>query len=176
MFGQPPTVPGRLAAINYMRHPWPPLAATPGSVPGLRRRSTRGMFPTETMHWMSGSDLVHTSSNDPTRAGPAGPAEAIDGRRLSIEGTVVRLADIDTPDLDQDCAMEGLNYPCGRPARAALAYLLTGAQTECRIVGRPVGAPPLAECLADGFDLSLNMVHTGWAFADTAQSNRYAHL
>ncbi|MDA0704814.1 MAG: thermonuclease family protein [Proteobacteria bacterium] len=106
----------------------------------------------------------------------AGPAEAIDGRSLSIGGTVIRLADIDAPDLDRNCAMEGRNYPCGRLARAALADLLTGAQTECRIVGRPVGTPPLAECLADGFDLSLNMVHTGWAYADAAQSNRYTGI
>lgn len=105
-----------------------------------------------------------------------GPAEAIDGRSLSIEGIVVRLADIDAPNLDRNCAMEGRNYPCGRLARAALADLLAGARTECRIVGHPAGAPPLAECLADGFDLSLNMVHTGWAFADTEQSNRYVGI
>lgn len=106
----------------------------------------------------------------------AGPAEAIDGRSLRIGETVVRLADIEAPGLDRSCVLEGRSYPCGRLARAALADLLAGARTECRVVGRPTGAPPIAECLANGFDLSLNMVHTGWAYADAAQSNRYVGI
>jgi endonuclease YncB( thermonuclease family) len=105
-----------------------------------------------------------------------GPTEAIDGRSLRIGATIIRLADINAPDLDRNCAMEGRTYPCGRLARAALADLMAGARTECRIVGRPAGSPPIAECLADGFDLSLNMVHNGWAVADPAQSNRYVGI
>lgn len=105
-----------------------------------------------------------------------GTAEAVDGRSLRIGATVVQLADIDAPGPKRSCALDGRNYPCGALARAALADLLTGALTECRIVRRPAGAPPIAECLADGFDLSLNMVHTGWAYADTTQSNRYSGI
>jgi endonuclease YncB( thermonuclease family) len=106
----------------------------------------------------------------------AGPAKAVDGRSLRIGETVVRLADIDAPDPAQTCMLEDRVYSCGKLARAALADLLTGAQVECRIAVRPPDGPPVAICLADGFDLSLNMVHTGWAVADRDRSNRYAGI
>lgn len=114
----------------------------------------------------------------PARAQDAlvGPAEAVDGRTLRVAGEVVRLADIDAPDPAQTCTMKGRNYPCGRLARTALADLLAGARVECRIAGRAADGPPIASCMADGFDLSLNMVHTGWALADRRQSTRYVEI
>ncbi len=33
--------------------------------------------------------------------------------------------------------------------------------------------PIVATCLADGFDMSRNMVHTGWALADRQTGARY---
>ncbi len=42
--------------------------------------------------------------------------------------------------------------------------LIAGARVTCRPLGPPAanGAAP-ARCIADGFDIGLNMLHTGWA-------------
>ena len=106
-------------------------------------------------------------------AGPSGPARVYDGRTLVIGDETVRLYGIDAPDLDQTCTANGKTYPCGNIARTALLDLTAGARVDCTLRGKDDEGRLVALCLADGFDLSLNMVHTGWAVADRGVTARY---
>jgi endonuclease YncB( thermonuclease family) len=103
----------------------------------------------------------------PVQAGPSEPVErVIDASTLVIAGETVRLFGIVVPDLDQTCEAGGKPYPCGRIARTGLMDLVVAATLECVPSSADGAAPVVARCRAGGFDLSANMVHTGWARAD----------
>jgi endonuclease YncB( thermonuclease family) len=107
----------------------------------------------------------------------AGAPVVVDGRTLEVAGQQVRLWGIDAPDLDQTCSRVGRDYDCGSVARAALWDLVSGLDVVCTPVeGAAVEAEPdlvVATCTAGGFSLNENMVHTGWALADPAITDRY---
>ena len=111
------------------------------------------------------------------RAEPDGPAEVIDGRTLKVGGETVRLYGIDAPDIGQVCrSAKGRPFNCGDRARLALMDLLVATTVRCTPRGRDEAGRIVAQCHGAGFDLSLNMVHTGWALADRTVTDRYAGI
>ena len=95
----------------------------------------------------------------------------IDGRTLSLDGRVFRLAGIDTPDPGQPCQWPKKTINCGNIARTALLDLVAGAIVTCRpLADASDGA---ARCSAGGFDVGANMVHTGWAVATADAPDAY---
>jgi endonuclease YncB( thermonuclease family) len=110
-----------------------------------------------------------------TAAEVTGPPVILDGLTLEVRGRRFRLWGIDAPPLDQTCTRAGRSYPCGKVARAALWDLVAGQDVVCEPVdgAGEVGGAVIATCTAGGFSLNENMVHTGWALADPAVTDRY---
>lgn len=99
----------------------------------------------------------------------------VDGLTLEIEGQRFRLWGIDAPPLEQTCTRASRVYPCGTVSRAALWDLVAGQDVVCEPVddAAEVDGAVLASCTAGGFSLNENMVHSGWALADRATTDRY---
>lgn len=102
-----------------------------------------------------------------------GPARVIDGDTIEVGGRRYRLYAIDAPELDQLCRWRGKTIRCGVIAKTALMDLVAGATVSCRPRAESAAEPVVASCAADGFDLSENMVYTGWALADRGVSDRF---
>ena len=102
-----------------------------------------------------------------------GPATVIEGDLIEIMGERVRLYGIDAPERGQRCTHLGKTFDCGHIAKTALMDLTAGATVVCRPTGKKRKGGLVARCFADGFDLSENMVHTGWALAEPREGARY---
>lgn len=100
-----------------------------------------------------------------------GPVTVVDGNTLAFGARRVRLFGSDAPDLGQSCWYHKRRFACGKVARDALMDLLTAQRVVCRAVGAKAGGGRddagrvRVRCLADGYDVAENMVHTGWAVA-----------
>ena len=106
-----------------------------------------------------------------------GRPEVIDGRTLIVAGERLRLNGIDAPDLDQTCEWPNKTIPCGRVARTALMDLVAGVdRVVCTPRATDADGHRVAVCLADGFDMGANMVHTGWAVAVDDGGGRYGAI
>ncbi len=111
--------------------------------------------------------LVFTT---PARPEISGSATVVAGDVIEIAGEAMALYGIDAPEPGQPCTLYGKTHDCGAFAKAALMDLTSGARVVCRKTGKARDSDgnrglPIAKCSAGGFDLSENMVHTGWALA-----------
>lgn len=93
-----------------------------------------------------------------------GPANIISGDRLTLNGKLFCLKGIDAPDKGQKCVLRNREYDCSHISKTALMDLTIGARVHCSAV-KDDKACTIADCSVDGFGLSANMVHTGWALA-----------
>ncbi len=106
----------------------------------------------------------------------SGNAQAVDAGTIEINGERIRLHGIETPDIDLICDWSGKPVECGAIAKAALMDLITGTAVTCELTGARVQDSVVAVCQAQGFDLSANMVHTGWAFANREVTDIYVAI
>ncbi len=99
-----------------------------------------------------------------------GPAHVVDGNRISIGASVVRLYGIDAPDEDQMCERRGAAWRCGQDAGWALAERLERHWVLCETrAGDPDASDAVpAVCYLEGRQIDVNawMVAQGWALAD----------
>ena len=114
----------------------------------------------------------------------SGTAEVQDGDTIRIGTQVVRLNGIDAPENGQDCERKGRSYNCGAKAENKLRSLLRDG-VSCSGEQFDDFGRLLADCTADGADVSGSMVRSGWALAfrkysmayvseeDAARSNRH---
>ena len=110
-------------------------------------------------------------------AEPPGPAVAVTGDTVLTGGKRYCLFGVDAPEPGQTCTLpSGKAFPCGRIATTALMDLLAGASVRCKPTGKTQQSCAIARCEADGFDLSANMVHTGWALATPQAPPHYREL
>jgi len=103
-----------------------------------------------------------------------GPAQVIDGDTLEIDGELIRLLDIDAPELAQTCAAatEQLRR-CGEAAAEALAARIGRSPVTCRWESRDDYGRILARCSGNSDeDLSAWSVRAGWSFAFVRYSTR----
>lgn len=98
-----------------------------------------------------------------------GKCWVIDGDTIAIEGTHIRLAGIDAPELD---------HPWGRQAKWALVQMCKGKQITARVQPDISYDRVVAECfLPDGRDLSAEMVKIGLALDwPKFSGGKYRHL
>jgi len=116
-------------------------------------------------------------SVEPVSADSKSTAKAITGDKIELAGKQYCLANIDAPEPTQQCTLaNGKSYNCGRIATTALMDLLAGASVQCRPTKKYRNGCAIAYCKADGFDLSANMVHTGWALAAPEARGRYTTI
>lgn len=108
-----------------------------------------------------------------------GPARAVDGDTILVQGHEADLWTIVAPDLAQTCgAAGGQATPCGEDARRHLDTLIGGRSVACRPEGPPTPDgrwlglcfvaeaacdDPSAPCESDLNSLNLAMVRQGWA-------------
>lgn len=96
-----------------------------------------------------------------------GPVRVIEGDLLQVGNRVVRLYGIDAPEMKQTCEGETRVYPCGAIARTGLMDLTAGVRSvTCTPRGTTFEGVMIARCTdPQGFDLSQQMLYTGWALA-----------
>lgn len=98
-----------------------------------------------------------------------GPADVrvIDGDSLRLGGRTVRLQGVDAPEYRQNCRdAAGLEWPCGREARAALERLVRSPGLTCESHEQDRYRRAVARCRnAAGVDLAHAMLGAGWAVA-----------
>lgn len=103
-----------------------------------------------------------------------GPARAVSGDVVSVNGRQIRLHGLDAPDPGQTCVnARRQTYDCGQAAQQMLAYLVRGRTFQCTLFSRLTGGQEVGVCQANGHDLGAAMVARGWAYSDRALSNRY---
>ena len=95
----------------------------------------------------------------------SGDARIADGDTLDLAGQRIRLQGMDAPELNQQCALAGRNYPCGRRAKDALEQLVAGRKVSCRGWERDRYGRLLAICTAGTVELNRRLVADGWAVA-----------
>ncbi len=97
----------------------------------------------------------------------SGVPRVIEGDLLQIGNVVVRLYGIDTPEKGQTCEGKTRVYPCGHVATLGLMDLLAGIdRVVCTAEDEMPDGTLIAMCRdPQGFDLSQQMLYTGWAFA-----------
>lgn len=104
----------------------------------------------------------------------SGPAVAVDGDSLTINGRGIRLFGIDAPEFDQLCTRDNASWRCGEEAKGTLADLVNGHIVECQGQGIDQYARLIAVCSAGGLQLNETMVEYGWAIAYREFSDAYA--
>ncbi|PJC19089.1 MAG: nuclease [Zetaproteobacteria bacterium CG_4_9_14_0_2_um_filter_59_191] len=97
----------------------------------------------------------------------------IDGDTIEVNHEKVRLYGIDAPEMGQPCTRNNSPYDCGRASKEHLEFVLTGATVNCRKKGKDKWGRFVAECTADGEDISHMMVRHGWALAYREYSTAY---
>lgn len=103
-----------------------------------------------------------------------GPARAIDGDTIEVEGTRIRLHGIDAPETRQSCTTaDGAAWACGRHATAVLAAALAQADVTCAARSRDRYQRMVAVCWAGTVELGNAMVAQGMALADQRFSRAY---
>lgn len=98
-----------------------------------------------------------------------GRAWVIDGDTIDINGTRIRLAGIDAPEMD---------HPHGKSAKWALANLCKGQEVRAVFEGDMSHDRTVATCyLPDGRDLSAELVQAGLAIDwPKFSGGKYRHL
>jgi endonuclease YncB( thermonuclease family) len=116
--------------------------------------------------------LVTEAAADPEVI--SGPAAVIDGDTFTIGDTVIRLFDVDAPELAQTC--EGgpsRMRPCGTYVADALAVRLAGREIRCEVAKLDQYDRRVARCEADGEELSRWLVANGLAMVFRRYSDRF---
>jgi len=109
----------------------------------------------------------------PAHADISGTPTVVAGDIMIVNGVRVHLHGIDAPEPNQVCVAKGRNYRCGTVAMTALMDLVAGTPVTCHLRDGKASSFAYATCEAGGFDLSSNMVHTGWALADRKSTDKY---
>ncbi len=117
--------------------------------------------------------LLYTAgASTPAQADPdvmRGPAIAIDGHSLSMNGKQLVLANIIVPEPGAKCRLRGKLRDCGSFARLGLTELVVAATIECRKLTQRTYSCKTE----DGYDLALGQIHAGWAVPASSAPNHY---
>jgi endonuclease YncB( thermonuclease family) len=102
-----------------------------------------------------------------------GPARPIDGDTFEIAGVVIRLADVDAPEMAQKCQGGPKELrDCGAFVAAVLAGRIRGQSVECAVHATDEYERRIASCSHAGEDLSTWLVSEGLALAFRRFSER----
>jgi endonuclease YncB( thermonuclease family) len=97
----------------------------------------------------------------------SGPAAALAGDTIRVDGALVRLAGIEAPVSAQPCYREdGRRWNCASAARSGLSQIIRGHTVTCTPSGQDDAGRTLASCTVDGAaDIATELVRDGYAFA-----------
>jgi endonuclease YncB( thermonuclease family) len=123
------------------------------------------------------SCLVWTICSLAQAADLSGVPRIVDGDRLAIGATKVRLEGIDAPETNQVCLnAKGVHWACGIDARDQLAAHIAGREINRTPHGTDVYRRTLATCYLAGEDLNGWLVQQGWALAYVKYSSAYRQV
>jgi endonuclease YncB( thermonuclease family) len=95
-----------------------------------------------------------------------GRARAIRGDLLRINGRLVQLAGIETPEPAQSCRTQtGKNWNCGTSARQELGTIVRRKSVVCTPSGESGAGTILAKCTIGDIDIAATLVGNGHVFA-----------
>ena len=103
----------------------------------------------------------------------SGPARVIDGDSIKISSNRIRLYGIDTPESAQTCRRDGVMWRCGIEATNLLKKLIRESNVSCIERDRDHYGRIVADCRANGVNLSATMVELGMALAYRRYSKDY---
>jgi endonuclease YncB( thermonuclease family) len=104
----------------------------------------------------------------------SGPAAAVDGATVTINGHTVHLEAVDAPPASLICRDGAWKYNCGAQARRALDEAISKAPVDCENLRSRADGRVTALCRNDtGLDLAAIQVESGWAVNDMRTSSRY---
>jgi len=108
----------------------------------------------------------------------SGPPHVLEGDVLDVGTRRVRLYGIDAPEIKQTCQGPKRLHPCGKIAATGLMDVTAGAtEITCKAFGTSAEGLTIAQCLdPQGFDLSRQMLYTGWALATPKASAAFHQL
>ncbi|MBD0416151.1 thermonuclease family protein [Oryzicola mucosus] len=101
--------------------------------------------------------------NEAAKQTLAGAVDVNDGDSLTVKGARIRLWGLDAPELNQICARDGRDYPCGRMARETLKDMIGTASIRCEGWEHDRYGRLLAECWNGQANLNRDLVRKGWA-------------
>lgn len=122
----------------------------------------------------------NASASSPAKADPAGErlegmAKVVDGKTLTIGGTLVVLNGADAPGADQTCTdPRGMPWECGRRAKDRLNQLVAGQRVVCIGVSQARNGTA-ARCRVGTVDLGRTMVQDGFAMSPKAVAPVYSN-
>ena len=96
-----------------------------------------------------------------------------DGDTIKINGKKIRFSGIDTPELSQTCAKEGVKNSCGLTAKQILIDKIVDNKVKCIKEGKDRYKRILAECFVNNESLSRYLVRSGYAFAYRKYSKKF---
>lgn len=108
-----------------------------------------------------------------------GPAVAVEGDHVAVNGVVFALFGVDAPLRIQWCARDGQKFGCGLEALAALEGLIENQTVTCEQVRDPHlrrRVLRFGRCTIGEKDLAAEMVRQGMAMAFPDQSEEYLQL
>jgi len=106
-----------------------------------------------------------------------GRAEPIDGDTFAIGDLMVRLADVDAPELAQICKEGPKPFRrCGEHVAGIVAHRIRGQTVRCDVQEVDKYDRRIARCEHDGEDLSVWLIVEGWAMAYRRYSTRLVDL
>lgn len=108
----------------------------------------------------------------------SGAALVFDGDTIMLSLRKIRFLGADAPEPEQPCFRDGIQWPCGLEARAALTALVEGRRVTCDLNGRHSYGRQLGRCRVGGGtgyqgDLAAWMVSQGWAVVDSRFEQTY---
>ena len=96
-----------------------------------------------------------------------------DGDTIKMNGEKIRFSGIDTPELNQTCAKEGVKNSCGLIAKQILIDKIIDNKVKCIKEGKDRYKRILAECFVNNESLSKYLVRSGYAFAYRRYSKKF---
>lgn len=104
----------------------------------------------------------------------SGSATIIHANVFYIGGRYVRLYGVDAPDNDQICSdANGSSYNCGQAAVSWLRGWIDKNSIDCYLLKIDPNGQDLATCVWGEYDIGAALVGTGWAIANTRESDIY---
>lgn len=106
-----------------------------------------------------------------------GTAQIIDGDTLKVGEVKIFLYGIDAPELDQQCRIFGLDWPCGERARVWLARYIGGKPVRClpEPAAEDYRGPGLKAICFNFRTINMNamIVGEGMAMPNLTETDRY---
>lgn len=103
------------------------------------------------------------------------PPIVVDGDTIKANGLRYRLLGVDTPEMNQQCKMEGICFDCGKAAKAFTEEYVTKHDIHCAGDKKDRYGRLLAICYDQQQQGSLNeaLVAAGYGFVDPRYSKLY---